>query len=53
VLLEGVIEIEPLITAWATVVMDGVPVALEALGGVEKSIAVMTETVTRSALVGF
>jgi hypothetical protein len=53
VLLEGVVEIKPLVTAWATVVMDGAAVTLEALGGVEKSITVMTETVARSALVGF
>lgn len=50
-LYEGVAEVEPLVAARATVVVNGVTVVAEALGGCEKAVAVRAETVVHRALV--
>ena len=52
-LVEGVLEVKPLIAVRATRIMEGVTVALKPQSGVEKAVAVAAETVACGAFVVF
>ena len=52
-LVEGVLEVKPLIAVRATRIMEGVTVALKPQSGVEKAVAVMAETMACGAFVVF
>ena len=52
-LIEGVLEVKPLIAVRATKVMKRVTVTLKPQSGVEKTVAVMAETVACGAFVVF
>jgi hypothetical protein len=50
-LLERIVEVEPFVALWATVVVNMVTVAFEAIGSIEEAVAWTAETVPCRALV--